>query len=68
MLYYQETTIVRVGVVSYIMLFFMINLFLTAFGIVYILELQSKILTTNNENIKLLDGMHEGVLILSKNN
>lgn len=41
-------------------------LFLTAAGIRYIFQLQSKISLTNAENIRLLDGMHEGVLILSK--
>ena len=42
------------------------QLFLTAAGIRYIFQLQSKISLTNVENIRLLDGMHEGVLILSK--
>lgn len=42
------------------------QLFLTAAGIRYIFQLQSKISLTNAENIRLLDGMHEGVLILSK--
>ena len=35
-------------------------------GIVYIFQLQTKIQSANKENIKLLDGMHEGVLIISK--
>ena len=30
-------------------------------------KLQTKLSTTNIENAKLLDGMHEGLLILSKN-
>ena len=31
-------------------------------------ELQTKLKDLNGENIKLLDGMHEGLLILSKSN
>ena len=42
------------------------QLFLTAAGIRYIFKLQSRISQTNVENIRLLDGMHEGVLILHK--
>ena len=42
------------------------NIILVASGIVHIFQLQSKIALTNAENIKLLDGMHEGVLILTK--
>ena len=32
----------------------------------YIMELQSRLFNSNFENLKLLDGMHEGLLILSK--
>ena len=32
----------------------------------YISHLHKKLATTNVENVKLLDGMHEGLLILSK--
>lgn len=35
---------------------------------VYISELHTEMHTTNRENVKLLDGMHEGLLILSKSN
>ena len=34
--------------------------------VIYISRLHTKLTTTNKENEKLLDGMHEGVLILSK--
>ena len=34
--------------------------------LIYITELHTKLTTTNRENEKLLDGMHEGLLILSK--
>ena len=33
---------------------------------VYISDLHHELHTTNTENVKLLDGMHEGLLILSK--
>ena len=39
-----------------------------AMAIVYTYELQTKLKDLNGENIKLLDGMHEGLLILSKSN
>ena len=34
--------------------------------IVYISQLQTKLVKTSTENIKVLDRMHEGVLIFSK--
>ena len=34
---------------------------------IYVVELQSRLFDSNVENLKLLDGMHEGLLILSKN-
>ena len=43
-----------------------LGLILLAGGIAYIYYLQNKIQVTNEANIKQLDGMHEGVLILSK--
>jgi hypothetical protein len=33
---------------------------------VYIFKLHKDMHTTNTENVRLLDGMHEGLLILSK--
>ena len=39
---------------------------LTAMIISYIQELGLKLKNTNEENVKLLDNMHEGLLILSK--
>ena len=41
---------------------------LIAMSLVYIFQLQTKLRDLNVENIKLLDGMHEGLLILSKSN
>ena len=41
---------------------------LIAMSLVYIFQLQTKLRDLNVENIKLLDGMHEGLLILSKEN
>ena len=35
---------------------------------IYVMELQSRLFTSNVENLKLLDGMHEGLLILSDKN
>ena len=40
--------------------------FYFAMAIIYISNLHTKLTTTNVENVKLLDGMHEGLLILSK--
>ena len=34
--------------------------------IIFISQLQTALESTNNENMRLLDGMHEGVLIISK--
>ena len=34
---------------------------------IYVMELQSRLFDSNVENLRLLDGMHEGLLILSKN-
>ena len=41
---------------------------ISAAGIVllYIFNLHKKMKTQNDQNVKLLDGMHEGLLILSK--
>ena len=43
-----------------------LGLFVVAGGITYIYNLQKKISVTNEANIKQLDGMHEGVLVLSQ--
>ena len=39
---------------------------LLAITIVYIQDLHSNLTTVNADNLKLLNGMHEGLLILSK--
>ena len=44
------------------------NFALIAAGIIYVKDLQNTLDSTNQENVKLLDAMHEGVLILNKNN
>ena len=41
---------------------------LIAMSLLHIFELQNKLRDLNVENIKLLDGMHEGLLIMSKSN
>ena len=43
------------------------NFALIAAGIIYVKDLQNTLDSTNQENVKLLDAMHEGVLILNKN-
>ena len=39
---------------------------LFAIGIIYISDLNMRLKTVNSQNVKMLDGMHEGILILSK--
>ena len=48
------------------MLLLLVILACIAIIILYISILHGKMKTQNDENIKLLDGMHEGLLILSK--
>ena len=64
--YLRKITIVYI--VTHAVLILMSVLFMCLLGmlIIYIMELQSRLFTSNVENIKLLDGMHEGLLILSK--
>ena len=42
------------------------NYCLVAAGVVYLKELQGTLDSTNEENVKLLDAMHEGILIIKK--
>ena len=43
-----------------------LNYCLVAAGVVYLKELQGTLDSTNEENVKLLDAMHEGILIIKK--
>ena len=65
-MYFEEVTMMKALTIFWLTSVLAFQLFITAAGIRYIFQLQSKISLTNAENIKLLDGMHEGVLILSK--
>ena len=49
-----------------ILVIFSIAIMLTSMGFLYIVDLHQELHTTNTENVKLLDGMHEGLVILSK--
>ena len=48
------------------MVIFSMVIVFTSMFILYVVDLHQELLTTNTENVKLLDGMHEGLLILSK--
>ena len=65
-IYFKDMTLMFILVIVWLISVLVFGLFLTAAGIRYIFQLQSKIAQTNAENIRLLDGMHEGVLILHK--
>ncbi len=49
-----------------IVMIFSLALTITSMVFTYITDLHQEMHTTNIENVKLLDGMHEGLLILSK--
>ena len=67
-IYMQEISATFVGEI--IMCVLLIFMFTTVFAmiILYISTLHVRIKAFNVENIKLLDGMHESLLILSKTN
>ena len=44
----------------------MIVLSLLGIGVIYVKELEGSLDSTNKENVKLLDAMHEGVLIVDR--
>lgn len=48
-----------------VLIYFLVTTILSMIFI-YISELHKEMHTTNTENVKLLNGMHEGLLILSK--
>lgn len=64
--YFAPLTIVRLFNFIWIIILMQFVLLVSAFGVSYISQLQAKISSTNSENCKLLDGMHEGVLIISQ--
>lgn len=66
LIYFKEVNLMFVALIIWLTFVLTLTVFLTSVGIRYIFQLQSKIALTNKENIRLLDGMHEGVLILHK--
>ena len=66
LIYFKDVTFMFILLITWLTFVLVMALFLTASGIRYIFQLQSRIAQTNAENIRLLDGMHEGVLILHK--
>ena len=65
-IYDTEVTAVSVGMALMIAIIVFFTILTMTFVMLYISELHFKMKTMNIENAKLLDGMHEGVLILSK--
>ena len=65
-LYFNEIGVMRVLTVTWLNICLALSLLFLSTVIFYIYQLQAKITSTNEANIKLLDGMHEGVLIISK--
>ena len=53
--------------VAGIILVYFLSLSWTSMVIVYIQDLHMKLTSMNRDNFKLLNGMHEGLLILNKN-
>ena len=66
-LYGQEITVfMLLGKIAVVMQYYLaVNAF--ALLITYIQDIHRRLTSTNEDNIKLLNGMHEGLLILSKN-
>ena len=68
MIYNEELTAFRCLQKLFLVTAMFLIICLLAIVILYTYELQTKLKDLNGENIKLLDGMHEGLLILSKAN
>jgi len=64
--YFEEIRIMSLLNIIWIVILMEFLLLVTTYGVAYIFQLQNKISSTNSENCKLLDGMHEGVLIISQ--
>ena len=67
-LYQIEMNVSYVFGIIVITVLFGMFILLTSMGFMYIVDLHQELHTTNTENVKLLDGMHEGLVILSKTN
>ena len=64
--YEEEMTIYSIiGKVLYAFVTFLVNSMVTMISF-YITQMHTRMNTANKENTKLLDGMHEGLLILTK--
>ena len=50
----------------FVIFFFFFGLTLTGMIIIYISQLHAQLKFSNEENVKLLDGMHEGLLIFNR--
>ena len=64
--YMEEITVVEVAMKVMYVFFVFVQTSLITIALLYISELHHKMKTFNVENVKLLDGMHEGLLILLK--
>lgn len=65
-IYEEEVTVVWVTMKMILLLLFLAFLMLFALSMAYISQFQTRLKTMNSSNVRMLDGMHEGVLILSK--
>ena len=63
-IYKQEITVAVVATKLMYVVFVFALTSLISMVLLYISELHHKMKTSNVENVKLLDGMHEGLLIL----
>ena len=67
-IYKAELTFYAIVIKLSIAVGFFLIICLICMSLLYVFKLQTKLRDLNVENIKLLDGMHEGLLILSKSN
>ena len=63
--YLREPTVTYIVTNAVLILLTFFFMCLVGMLSIYVMELQSRLFTSNVENLKLLDGMHEGLLILS---
>ena len=65
---YKDVTFLMYATYFLIAIGFFLLICFLAMGLIYVSKLHLKLKGYNVENIKLLDGMHEGLLILQKSN
>ena len=65
--YSPDITVSYILYATWVILFYFFALSLFSMVIVYIQDLHMTLTSVNAENFKLLNGMHEGLLILNKN-